>query len=200
LPVSIVQQMWRALGLQAHRLETFKFSIDPEIVAKIRDVFGLYIPPTGNSARPGDYLRCFQTLHDAIDDVVDHVELVVVLAARTSTSLEVGRWSGGSSAMVSDDAHANRRKRGAQCICELICRPAELSISRRIVKHDVARADHQIHALRSIPDLMCGSSCETTFSNARGSALSVNCRRLLDLIGRRQRRPQYLRFWRPEPV
>ena len=45
--VSSVQRIWRAFGLQPHRTETFKLSTDPEFVAKIRDVVGLYMaPPT----------------------------------------------------------------------------------------------------------------------------------------------------------
>jgi len=40
-----VQRIWRALGLQPHRMETFKLSTAPEFVAKVRDVVGLYISP-----------------------------------------------------------------------------------------------------------------------------------------------------------
>ena len=47
LSVSTVQRIWRAFGLQPHRLETFKLSTDPDFVAKVRDVVGLYVsPPT----------------------------------------------------------------------------------------------------------------------------------------------------------
>jgi len=45
LSVSTVQRIWRAFGLQPHRLETFKLSTDPEFVAKVRDVVGLYVAP-----------------------------------------------------------------------------------------------------------------------------------------------------------
>ena len=45
LSVSTVQRIWRAFGLQPHRLETFKLSTDPDFVAKIRDVVGLYVAP-----------------------------------------------------------------------------------------------------------------------------------------------------------
>ncbi len=45
LSVSTVQRIWRAFGLQPHRLETFKLSTDPEFVAKVRDVVGLYVSP-----------------------------------------------------------------------------------------------------------------------------------------------------------
>ena len=37
--------MWRKWGLQPWRAETFKFSTDPQLEAKIRDVVGLYLNP-----------------------------------------------------------------------------------------------------------------------------------------------------------
>src|SRR6478735_3579388 len=45
LSSSTVQRIWRAFGLQPHRLETFKLSTDPNFVAKVRDVVGLYMSP-----------------------------------------------------------------------------------------------------------------------------------------------------------
>ena len=45
LSVSTVQRIWRAFGLQPHRIETFKLSTDPDFVAKVRDVVGLYMVP-----------------------------------------------------------------------------------------------------------------------------------------------------------
>lgn len=45
LSTSSVQRIWRAFGLQPHRLETFKLSTDPDFVAKVRDVVGLYVAP-----------------------------------------------------------------------------------------------------------------------------------------------------------
>ena len=45
LSVSTVQRIWRAFGLQPHRIETFKLSTDPDFVAKVRDVVGLYMSP-----------------------------------------------------------------------------------------------------------------------------------------------------------
>jgi transposase len=45
LSVSTVQRIWRAFWLQPHRLETFKLSTDPDFVAKVRDVVGLYVAP-----------------------------------------------------------------------------------------------------------------------------------------------------------
>ncbi|MGA8364193.1 MAG: IS630 family transposase [Solirubrobacteraceae bacterium] len=45
LSVSSVQRIWRAFGLQPHRMETFKLSSDPNFVSKVRDVVGLYVSP-----------------------------------------------------------------------------------------------------------------------------------------------------------
>lgn len=45
LSVSSVQRIWRAFGLQPHRVETFKLSTDPDFVSKVRDVVGLYVSP-----------------------------------------------------------------------------------------------------------------------------------------------------------
>jgi transposase len=49
LSVSTVQRVWRAFGLQPHRLETFKLSTDPDFVAKVRDVVGLYVSPPAHA-------------------------------------------------------------------------------------------------------------------------------------------------------
>ena len=40
-----VARVWREYGLKPHRWETFKFSTDPELEAKVRDVVGLYLNP-----------------------------------------------------------------------------------------------------------------------------------------------------------
>jgi transposase len=40
-----VARIWRKWRLQPWRIETFKFSTDPELEAKIRDVVGLYLAP-----------------------------------------------------------------------------------------------------------------------------------------------------------
>jgi hypothetical protein len=45
LSISSVQRIWRAFGVQPHRMETFKLSSDPDFVAKVRDVVGLYVSP-----------------------------------------------------------------------------------------------------------------------------------------------------------
>lgn len=42
---STVHRIWRAFGLQPHRLETFKLSADPLFIEKVRDSAGLYLNP-----------------------------------------------------------------------------------------------------------------------------------------------------------
>ena len=49
LSVSTVQRVWRAFGLQPHRMETFKLSTDPNFVAKVRDIVGLYVSPPAHA-------------------------------------------------------------------------------------------------------------------------------------------------------
>jgi len=40
-----ISRIWRAFGLQPHRLETFKLSPDPLLIEKVRDIVGLYLNP-----------------------------------------------------------------------------------------------------------------------------------------------------------
>jgi transposase len=40
-----VGRIWRAFGLQPHRVETWKLSKDPLFIDKVRDVVGLYLAP-----------------------------------------------------------------------------------------------------------------------------------------------------------
>jgi len=47
--VSSVQRIWRAHGLQPHRVRQFKLSNDPNFVAKLRDVVGLYVDPPAHA-------------------------------------------------------------------------------------------------------------------------------------------------------
>jgi transposase len=44
-----VSRIWRAFGLQPHRVETFKLSPDPLLVEKVRDIVGLYMNPPDNA-------------------------------------------------------------------------------------------------------------------------------------------------------
>jgi transposase len=50
LSQTAVSRIWRAFGLQPHRAETFKLSRDPQFVAKVRDVVGLYLDPPERAA------------------------------------------------------------------------------------------------------------------------------------------------------
>jgi transposase len=40
-----VRKIWNAFGLQPHRVDTFKLSNDPQFIAKVRDIVGLYLNP-----------------------------------------------------------------------------------------------------------------------------------------------------------
>ena len=44
-----IARAWREFGVQPWRSETFKFSTDPELVAKVTDVVGLYLAPPENA-------------------------------------------------------------------------------------------------------------------------------------------------------
>ncbi len=45
ISVSSVQRIWRAHGLQPHRVRQFKLSNDPQFAAKLKDIVGLYVNP-----------------------------------------------------------------------------------------------------------------------------------------------------------
>ncbi len=45
LSQSTISRVWRAFGLQPHRVEQWKLSKDPLFVEKVRDVVGLYLDP-----------------------------------------------------------------------------------------------------------------------------------------------------------
>jgi len=44
-----VARAWRRYGVKPWRRETFKFSTDPQLEAKVRDVIGLYLAPPDNA-------------------------------------------------------------------------------------------------------------------------------------------------------
>ena len=46
---SSVQRIWRAHGLQPHRVRQFKLSKDPAFVEKLRDIVGLYVDPPAHA-------------------------------------------------------------------------------------------------------------------------------------------------------
>jgi hypothetical protein len=43
--LSAVGRIWRAFGLQPHRVESWKLSKDPLFIDKVREVVGLYLAP-----------------------------------------------------------------------------------------------------------------------------------------------------------
>jgi transposase len=45
LSPATVHRIWQKYGLQPHRVETFKFSRDPQFDAKLADIVGLYLDP-----------------------------------------------------------------------------------------------------------------------------------------------------------
>ena len=55
-----VSTTWKKWGLQPWRVQTFKFSTDPELEAKIRDVIGLYLQPPDKAI-----VLCLDELCDA---------------------------------------------------------------------------------------------------------------------------------------
>ena len=44
-----VAEAWKQLGVKPWKVETFKFSTDPELEAKVVDVVGLYLAPPENA-------------------------------------------------------------------------------------------------------------------------------------------------------
>jgi hypothetical protein len=50
ISVSSVQRIWRAHGLQPHRVRQFKLSRDGQFVEKLRNVVGLYVDPPAHGA------------------------------------------------------------------------------------------------------------------------------------------------------
>jgi transposase len=49
ISASAVRRIWKAHGLQPHRWRQFKLSNDPQFVAKLRDVVGLYVDPPAHA-------------------------------------------------------------------------------------------------------------------------------------------------------
>ena len=46
-----ISRLWRRFCLQPYRTEGFKFSTDPQLDAKVRDVVGLYLHPAAERGR-----------------------------------------------------------------------------------------------------------------------------------------------------
>jgi transposase len=45
LSASTIGRIWKAFNLQPHRVDSFKLSTDPDFIAKVQDVVGLYLNP-----------------------------------------------------------------------------------------------------------------------------------------------------------
>src|SRR5579872_6464747 len=52
LSQTAIVRIWRAFGLEPHRVENFKFSKDPQFVEKVRDIVGLYLNPPDRAIVP----------------------------------------------------------------------------------------------------------------------------------------------------
>jgi transposase len=49
ISASSVRRIWKAHGLQPHRVRTFKLSNDPKFAEKLKDIVGLYIDPPAHA-------------------------------------------------------------------------------------------------------------------------------------------------------
>src|SRR5204863_575031 len=49
ISLSSVQRIWRAHGLQPHRVRQFKLSNDPQFAAKLHEIVGLYVNPPSHA-------------------------------------------------------------------------------------------------------------------------------------------------------
>jgi transposase len=49
ISASSVQRIWRAHGLQPHKVKRFKLSNDPRFIEKLRDIVGLYVDPPAHA-------------------------------------------------------------------------------------------------------------------------------------------------------
>ncbi len=49
ISISSVQRIWHAHGLRPHRVHLFKLSNDPDFIAKLRDIVGLYVDPPAHA-------------------------------------------------------------------------------------------------------------------------------------------------------
>ena len=47
-----IAEAWKAFGVKPWKADTFRFSTDPELEAKVVDVVGLYLAPPQNADRP----------------------------------------------------------------------------------------------------------------------------------------------------
>jgi hypothetical protein len=101
--VSALQRIWRAHGLQLHRVWQFKLSQDPKFVDKLRDIVGLYVDPPAHAViLPVDEKSQIQALdrtHPSLQLHHDRAECVQLMTLeaflprstpRTATSIPIG--------------------------------------------------------------------------------------------------------------
>ena len=65
LSKATIARIWRTFGLQAHRVETFKLSADPQFVEKVRDIVGLYLNPPNHAIVLSVKVRCKRSIAPA---------------------------------------------------------------------------------------------------------------------------------------
>ena len=78
ISVSSVQRIWRAHGLQPHRVRQFKLSRDPQFAAKLRDIVGLYVDPPAHavvlSLDEKSQIQCFIARNRGLAEPTSPVE------------------------------------------------------------------------------------------------------------------------------
>ncbi len=47
-----IGRIWQTFGSKPHRTETFKLSLDPLLIDKVRNIVGLYVNPAGSGVGP----------------------------------------------------------------------------------------------------------------------------------------------------
>ena len=67
LTQNAIGRIWRAFGLQPHRVENFKFSKDPQFIVKVRDIVGLYLNPPDRPYVRASFSLADEVLADAVE-------------------------------------------------------------------------------------------------------------------------------------
>ncbi|SMX56379.1 Putative transposase fragment [Bradyrhizobium sp. ORS 285] len=95
LSVSTVRRIWRAFGLQPHRMATFKLSTDPNFVVRVRDVVGLNVSPRVIRKCQGRLRAAeFHKLLDEIEArVTSELDVRLVMDNYATHDLRPGNWT-----------------------------------------------------------------------------------------------------------
>lgn len=93
ISASSVQRIWRAHGLQPHRVKQFKLSTDPQFVDKLRGIVSLYVDPPAMPSSSRSMRRAKSRRSTAASRSADEAvcEPVVELR-RQSNNGDVGRY------------------------------------------------------------------------------------------------------------